>query len=346
MTNTAKKAKTARPTSRPDLWVLEGKLDIPVFFPKQDTTGTRAVSGLFLDFSGRSGDGLIELRAQQTDRINQSVWWSRDEPVSFEFRASVIAGSMPEAWLRSYDFLEQMLDRLTLLTGTPARLLEAGVLYNESELEDCRRGKRTEFECTTHGVPTRKTAPFANIHVVDRLIPSERAQRALRWLRKGLTYDNAEDRFLTFYFALECISNDIKETSEKTHTCRNCGKSTGIAKAQTDGIRALIQRHPEARASLFADLGKARAKLVHGGDPKVRQMVKVLEPTARTLAVEGIALSLGVDPASLRMTDSSTAELFPILRGTYEAGSDPATKWGRSMTAFVEELKRMDGMNA
>lgn len=332
------------PTPVSDLWVLEGKLDLPVFFPKQEAGGDRVVRGLFLDFSGRTGDGLIELRAEDATKINQSVWWSRDEPVRFEFRASVKAASMLEAWLRSFDFLEQTLDRLTLLAGTPAQLLEAGMLYNESHLEECRHGKRLEFECTTHGVPTRKTAPFTNVHVIDQLFPSERAKRALRWFRKGLSNQNIEDRFLAFYFSLECISNDIKETVEKTHTCQSCGKATGISKAQTDGIKALIGRHPAAPTSLFSDISKARARLVHGGDPAAQEVVRALEPTVRALAAEGIALSLGVEPASIRVTDTSRVEIIPIMQGIYERNMDPAAKWGRSMTAFVADLeKRAEG---
>ena len=69
--------RTAQDTPGSDLWVLEGTLDLPVFFPRPDTSCDRTVRGLFLDFSGRSGDGLIELRAQDKEKINQSVWWSR-----------------------------------------------------------------------------------------------------------------------------------------------------------------------------------------------------------------------------------------------------------------------------
>ena len=336
---------TASPTPSSDLWVLEGTLDLPVFFPKQPAAGDCVVGGLFLNFSP-TGDGLIELRAQDTEKINQSVWWSRDEPVRFEFRASIRAVSMPQACLRSYDFLEQMLDRLTFLAGCPARLLEVGTLYNDSQLEECRHGKQAHFECTTHMLPTRATAPLANAHVLARLKPSERAKRALRWFRKGHLYENVEDRFLAFYFCLECISNDIEEPIEKTHMCQNCGKPTGISKAQTDGIKALIQRHPELPPSLFADLGKARAKLVHGGDPAPLEMVRRLEPTVRTLAAEGIALSLGVDPTSVRMTDTSSPDIMPILRCTYKADSDRAAKWGRSMTRFVKDLETQAQGNA
>jgi hypothetical protein len=321
-----------------DLWVLEGSLDLPIYFSRQNPDDKNVVRGMFIDFSGQSGDGVIEFRAEDAARINQSVWWSRDEPVRFDFRASVRAGSMIDAWLRSVDFLEQALDRLTVLAGEPAQILQAGLLYNESQLEECRVAKCSEFECTTHGVQTRKTSPFSNIHVIDRLQPSDRAKRALRWFRKGLLNENIEDRFLAFYFTLECISNDVKETVEKHHICQSCGKSTGISKAQTDGIKALIARYPEAPKSLFSKIGKVRASLVHGGDPADRERVRQLEPIVRTLAADGIALSLGIDPVSVRVTDTSRMDIIPIMRGVYDPKLDPANKWGRSMTAFLSEL--------
>lgn len=326
------------PVQHSDLWVMEGVLDLPAFLPKQELTGNHAARGLLLDFSGRTGDGLIELRASDAARVKEPVWWSTDDPVRFEFRASVRAPTLFDAWPRSADFLEQMLDRLTFLSGAPTRSLQRGMLYNETQIEECRNGRLSEFECTTHGTAVRKTAPFTNLHTTSQFLPSDRTKRALRWFRKGLTNQNVEDRFLAFYFSLECISNDIKETIEKTHTCKKCGESTGIQRSQTDGIKALIARHPETPNSLFAQLGRTRAKLVHGNDPNAHDAVKQLEPTIRSLAAEGIALSLRVDPASIRVVDTSCPEIIPLMRGSYDPSTDPAGKWGRSITTLLATL--------
>jgi hypothetical protein len=329
------------PTEVPDgeLWVLEGTLDLPVFFQPPPSAGGRTVQGLFLDFSDGTGDGLIQLRAQDPKRINESVWWSREERVAFAFRASVRAPSIPLAWRRSADFLEHMLDRLTFVAGVHTELLSAGMLYNETQVEQCRLGQRTEFDCTTHGVACRKTQPLANPQVVQHLRPSERAKRAMRWFRKGLSWDNVEDRFLSFYFALECISNDIKTTETTTHVCQRCGQPTGIPRSQTDGIKALIARHPELPKNTFRDLGRARGRLVHGGDQSVAHMLRTLEPIVRTLAAEGIALSLRVDPASIRILTTHGVEIIPQMTALFDSAADPATPWSRSVTALLAEIR-------
>ena len=323
------------------LWVLEGKLDLPVFFDSSDKSADRTVKGMFLDFSGASGDGIIELQACDQKRVNESTWWSPDEPVLFDFRACVLAASMPDAWTRSADFLEQMLDRLTFIAGAPVQLSQAGMLYNESELQQCRAGTAVEFECTTHGLPCRTTKPFSNMHVVDKLRPSDRAKRALRWFRKAMCSLNAEDRFLAYYFSLECVSNDVKEPTVTTHACQSCGKSTGISKAQTDGIKFLIARHEELPNSLFSELGRTRAKLVHGGDASAEVMAKHLEPITRVLAAEGIAMSLHLDPDSVRIQDTTTPTIMPIMKARYDDAADHLERWGQPMTSLIEKLQNL-----
>jgi hypothetical protein len=334
-------SKPNEPASLKSLWVLEGKLDLPVFFAPVGESGASGVKGLFLDFSGASGDGIIELHACDAHRVNNSVWWSPDAPVLFDFRACVLACSMSEAWMRSGDFLEQMLDRLTFIAGVPVQLIEAGMLYNESQMQLCRTGAATEFECTTYGLPCRTTSPIANVHVVDKLIPSDRAKRALRWFRKAMCSSNAEDRFLAYYFSLECVSNDIKATAVKTHSCQKCGESTGIQKAQTDGIKLLIERHKDLPKSLFRDLGSTRAKLVHGADSSGTEMAIRLEPIARMLAAEGIAMSLQLSPDSIRIQDTSIPVVMPIIRTRYDDASERLDIWGRTMTSMIETLKEM-----
>jgi hypothetical protein len=330
-------------SQEPMAWVLEGQMDLPVFFDSTESGGDRNVTGLFLDFSGGSGDGVLELKAVDPARINKSVWWSCDEPVLFDFRAVILANNLVHAWERSRDFVEQMLDRLTFLGGAPVQLVKAGMLYNEAELERCRRSETTEYECTTHGINCRTTQLFANPHIVERFLPSERARRALRWFRKGLSFNNAEDRFLAFYFALEAIANDIEETKEKTHRCQHCGKSTGISKAATDGIKAIILRHNNLPKNFFSLLGKTRARIVHGGDHNSTERVRQLESSIRILAAEGIALSLGANPESIRVVDPAFPVIMPVMKGTYDPASDPAAKWRCSVTDLLKQIEEARG---
>ena len=80
-------------SATPDLWVLEGQMDLPVVLPRPDTgpNQDKAVRGFAIDFSCGDGDGFVELRASDVARANASSWWSKDQPVLFEFRCSVVA---------------------------------------------------------------------------------------------------------------------------------------------------------------------------------------------------------------------------------------------------------------
>jgi hypothetical protein len=71
-----------------NIWVVEGQIDLPVVLPQIE--GKPPTSGISLNFSGGTGDGYIELRSVDSARTQQSVWWSRNEPILFDFRASVV----------------------------------------------------------------------------------------------------------------------------------------------------------------------------------------------------------------------------------------------------------------
>ncbi len=217
-----------------NIWVVEGQIDLPVVLPQIE--GKPPTSGISLNFSGGTGDGYIELRSVDPARTQQSVWWSRNEPILFDFRASVVGRGLLSGWHRAMSFLNQTLDRLSFLSGAPASLVSISILYSETQLEACRRGERTHVDCAPGGIPTQNTQPIQNPHLMPNLQPSERCKRALRWFRKGLASDDPDDRFLAFYMALECVSDDIEETKQKTHTCSKCRQDSGIPKAHTDGV--------------------------------------------------------------------------------------------------------------
>jgi hypothetical protein len=180
-----------------NMWIVEGQIDLPVVLPQIE--GKPPTSGICLDFSGGTGDGYIELRSADHARTQQSVWWSRNEPILFDFRASVIGHGLLNGWQRAMSFLDRALDRLSFLSGVPASLASVSMLYNETQLEACRRGERTHVDCAPAGIPTQNAQPLQNPHLVPNLKPSERCTRALRWFRKGLASEDPDDRFLAFY---------------------------------------------------------------------------------------------------------------------------------------------------
>jgi len=133
-----------------------------------------------------------------------------------------------------------------------------------------------------------------------------------------------------------------QETTVKTHTCKNCGESTGISKAQTDGIKFLIARHEELPNSLFSDLGSTRAKLVHGGGASAEEIAKKLEPIVCVLAAEGIAMSLQLDPKSVQIQNTSVPTIMPIMTAQYSDASEHLERWGHSMTSQIEKLQNVE----
>ena len=329
-----------------DLWVLEGQLDLPVVLPSVEGKITQ---GLRLHLGSRPGDGYIEVQAANPERVRESVWWSRDEPVVFNFRASVIARGLQNAMGRANSFLDQGFDRLTFLAGVPVAAISMSLLYNETQLEACRAGTRTAVDCAPRGTPTRNTQPIQNLHLWPQLLGSVsgRAKRALRWFRKALSSTDPDDRFLAFYLALECISDDILETTQKTHRCPKCHEDTGISKAHTDGIKTLISRHAGLPANTFQTLGRARAKLVHEGISSSGLSLKKTDSAQafsaaavlQELAAAGIATSLSVDPDSVHVVDVAPLDATVVAEFPYAEAEGPRTRWPKSIREVLAELR-------
>jgi len=318
------------------LWVLEGVLSLPVDFGGAAPTGKR-IKAVLLDFSNGSGDGFLEIAPASNARTGS--WWSASEDVGHEFRASVRATDVMIASLRARSFLDAVLDRVMVVTGVLPAVLRLTVLYNEDEVDECRAGARAEYTITPMGEPARRIGPIRNPHAIAALRPGMRAQRALRWFRKAMTLTEPDDRFLAFYFSLECISNDVRETIEKTHRCRSCGGDSGIGKSQTDGVRELIARHPELPHKVFGQLAGTRAALVHGSDDTAKERAKVLEPIIQRLALDGIAISLGLEPASVSVVDTRTPEMGLIATADYAADTDPSNRWGEPVREAIARLR-------
>ena len=250
------------PQNNADLWVLEGVIDAPLVLPRPGAGPNQGkdVRGFSIDFGSGDGDGFVEFHAADVERANKPEWWSKDAPVLFDFRCSVVAAEPLVAWLRANDFLAQVLDRLTFLTGDPVTLVSRSYLYNETELIECEAGRRSTFRFQTGGIPTSTTGPMRNLHVLARLRPSNRGKLAMRWFRKALTFEKEEDQFLAFFVALEVLSDDIKAAAKISPTCKNCGAPISSFTSHLEGVKDVVNRHSDLPLKCSTAYGKCGGK--------------------------------------------------------------------------------------
>ncbi len=104
----------------PQLWVGLGRFDFPVQLQLDlAQLDLNKKPRFVMDFSRGTGDGYFEFRPLDFERASTRSWWSRDEPVLFEFRASVVA-ALPNAVRRASTFVEHCLDWLSLFHGVAA----------------------------------------------------------------------------------------------------------------------------------------------------------------------------------------------------------------------------------
>ncbi len=285
-----------------------------------------------LDFSSGDGDGFIEVRALDIDRANDSAWWSKHEPIIFDFRCSIIASKPQEAWLRANDFLQQMLDRITFWAGSPLSLISIDFLYNESELEACKKNILTSYSWQTNGISTRRTTPFLNPHLIPTLRPTERAKKSLRWFRKSMTFERPEDQFLGYFISLECISNDVKESAKITPKCKQCDAELESFQSNVEGIKHVISLHKDLPKDLFNRLRKMRSSIAHGSNiDTLNQEIGILLPILQKLAAEAIVLSLKADPNTVRISNTLANDMLVFGNTPYSADQNPHMKWGCSI---------------
>jgi hypothetical protein len=327
------------------LWVLEGVMDAPIVLPRPETGPSQGkdVRGFSIDFGNGDGDGFVEMHAVDVARANNSVWWSKDEPVLFDFRCSVVAAEPFVAWLRANDFLEQVLDRLTVLAGVPVTLVSLSSLYNETELIECKAGTRSSFRFQVGGRPTSKTGPVRNLHLLQHLRPSDRAKLAMRWFRKALTFDREEDQFLAFFVALEVISDDIKAPALVQPTCKNCGAEVNSFTSHLEGVKEVIRQHSEMPKRVFDRLRKVRGKIAHGelSHPLTAEVRDYL-PFIERLAAEAIAISLGADPKTVQVRGGIRMyEGVIVGQVDFTPDQNPHMRWKRSIREALETLRRL-----
>jgi hypothetical protein len=322
----------------PQLWVGLGRFDFPVQLqldlPQLDLNKKPR---FVMDFSQGTGDGYFEFRPLDFERASTSSWWSRDEPVLFEFRASVVA-ALPDAMRRASTFVEHYLDWLSLFHGVAAADPKWDYLFNETELEACRVGTRTEFTSLAIGTPTFSTGPARNLALATASFDEEVA-RSARWLRKAMLSSNMEDRFLLLFATCEDLSRRIKVGDKRTVTCPKCQDSKEIDPGVDHaGFKTILEELFGADGKrAYKDLNRLRGSIAHGGKhPKLLfpQLLQ-FEPVVKAAALASLAKVLGVSREALDLLNFGYFECGAVCVAKFDE-KDPSDAWGRSIT---ESLK-------
>lgn len=230
-----------------------------------------------------------------------------------------------------------------LLLGTPVQNATYLRMLNETELDQCREGKATQFAWYTPGKHCFRLTDPKNFHLQGRVHPAP-VQRAMRWQRKALLATDEEDRFLFLYTAMESLSRAIKQGDELTSTCAKCGDVRSY-KPSSDhaGIKQLISEMCEesARTPLYQELNRIRAKIVHGNVDPRQYYPELMHYTGalQALVLRGLGKVLGAD-TPIRIVDPKDVMLMSLARATYGKQPDPSASWGEPLPKLGERMWR------
>lgn len=326
-----KSPDTQENSATADLWVVHGKIDIPVYLP---VPADEKMERLYVNLGGNDLDGFVELRPLDQQRSSTSVFWTASAPLAYEFRAGVKAPNSGGALLRGMELAEHLADRLTLLTGHPVRPLSIGFVYNELQLKACIAGERAEYDWTTGGEETFRTQPPKNGSLLQVLAPPEYALEAIRWFRHAMSSSRAPDQFLMYYIAIESIAKHVPGVPRQPSTCTKCGEEFGTERWETATLRYLISRHPQLPADAGKTLAKIRARIAHGStDYETLDLASANLPALQRLSADGIALALGIDPNSFNfLAPSPIKHLAPFGHASYSPEEDPTNEWGNLLS--------------
>lgn len=317
-------------------WIAEAVLDIPCQLPSDLQQKT---DFLCISFGGSNIDGFVQLRPQDFERATNSVFWSASHPLLFDCRVVVRAADGAIALLRAQALYEHVADRLTLLTGYPARIVSSGITYNEDELVQCIAGNRNEYEVTTGGEIAFRTGPIKNAQLSHVLNPPEVALEAIRWFRHAMNQQRPIDQFLSYYIALESISRHVPDVKRGPRRAADGSELEGEESAESAGIRHLVSRHPALPPNTRRDLAQIRAQIAHGStNPKVLDLAFVNLPLVQRLAADGLALVIGVQPEQFQvLRPSFVAFIVPLVHGLYKEDNHPIIRWGKPLTQVFHE---------
>lgn len=318
----------------PSLWVASGRFEFPVQIPFDLTKGTEPPT-MMIDPSNGSGDGFFQFKAVDVVRVASRSW--SDDPIWFDFRASVIA-PMAEVKRRAETFVECCLDWFSLIHGVAASAPKLSLLYNEADLQACRAGSVQTFAIMPIGTPTFATTVTQNPAFSSIILDADMI-RCMRFLRKAMLSTNIEDRFLVLFLICETLSRRIAKGDLKTNSCKLCG-GTWEEPPHVDhaGFKQILQLlFPEDSQKLYKTLYGLRSTIAHGGkhpDSLCGKLVQ-FEPIILSAATASMATVAGMPPDSLRMINFGYFELLPIGFAEFKSG-DPSSSWGHSVTDAIQ----------
>jgi hypothetical protein len=331
----------AATSMRARIWVLDGTIDFPVQTPRNDSGALTESMYLFL--GGQDIDGFVETRPADNERSSKSVFWTASSPLVWRLRASVRAVDVAGGIIRGAELMEHVADRLAFMSGEMVRPLSIGMVYNEDQLRECMAGRREEFDCTTGGEFAFRTQHIRNAAFAHRILaPRPEALTALRWFRRGMSFQEKVDQFVAFYFALESIAEHLPDVQAEPLRCRECGAQYGESRT-TAGIASLIARHTNFPPNARQHLAMLRARIVHGtANDDIRYNAAANAAAVQRLAADGIATVLGIDPAQINFGINPLGGLgglqpsvLPLMRGKYDEQHSPLAEWGGRLHSDV-----------
>ncbi len=326
------------PTS---LWVVTATIDFPV-----DLRPPKPLNSLDISLGGEDPDGYVQMRPADPDRLSKSPWWSPNARNNYECRALVRAPDLPFALIRGLELYEHLADRLALLGGYPVEVLSVSHVYSEDALKRCIAGDAEEYEAAIGGALTSfRIQPLKNASLQQLMRPPQEVLEALRWFRHAMLATRILDRYLFYYIAIESVARHVPGVERGPKRSSDGKPVEGLESKESAAFRFLLQRRSlplEGRKVL----ANTRAQIAHGNtDIQTIELAEANMRVVQTLALDGIALVCGIDPAMIAVMEPSPARhLIPLLVVQFSSDNNPATEWGgllsESHRRFVEEAKR------
>ena len=253
-----------------DKWLLKTEASIPVTppGPKEIPDGSTIHSFSIVQPGPDPEINRVKLIPQKAHIKGSPEALSEvDRGRLYDVEVIVEADTLQMAIDKSLALADKTLDLLSFLIQRPCYVTRCREIANLSRRRAADAGEQVQEEIGSFGEMSLLDHPFPPVELLT-LPDNEQVARALTWFRKGIAVNSAEDRFLSFYIALELVSPVIRADEVSTHRCPHCGEDTKIPKVRREGILFIITDVLGKKASLYNRLAKARAKIVHGDRSK------------------------------------------------------------------------------
>lgn len=144
-------------------------------------------------------------------------------------------------------------------------------------------------------------------------VNTSRLNRATRWYRKGLSEEDALERFSCYWLGLECLNKLLIDLLGEIPDLRNCPECGAVYEAPTvKGVRSLFVQHSPNGLEDFKACRNLRVDIQHGGG-NLAEIIKrcdVCAEMCRVLLRTGICLLLGSKFQGLALGPEPTYNVF------------------------------------